>query len=270
MRYRLPRGKFYGQPLLRKDIAGLTLTETFYSPELIIDEHCHQSAFFCLILKGTYTEVYENRIRECKPLSLFFHPANEVHSNRIHKGGSREFQIEFGPDWANRIPDSTVLDHAAEFNNDQLPLVAMRLYREFHLADDISNLAVEALMLELMVLTFRSRRKREVNGKPDWLLRTEKSIHEHFTERLSVNDLAGHVHVHPAHLSVEFRKYHRCSIGDYIRDLRIKRACQQLVNSNQSLSEMALDSGFYDQSHFSRTFKQVIGMTPAQYRRQAP
>jgi AraC-like DNA-binding protein len=146
----------------------------------------------------------------------------------------------------------------------------MRLYREFHLADDISNLAVEALMLELMVLTFRSRRKREVNGKPDWLLRTEKSIHEHFTERLSVNDLAGHVHVHPAHLSVEFRKYHRCSIGDYIRDLRIKRACQQLVNSNQSLSEMALDSGFYDQSHFSRTFKQVIGMTPAQYRRQAP
>ena len=39
MRYRLPRGKFYGQPLLRKDIAGLTLTETFYTPELIIDEH---------------------------------------------------------------------------------------------------------------------------------------------------------------------------------------------------------------------------------------
>jgi AraC family transcriptional regulator len=268
MRYKLPRGKFYGQPLMRKDVAGLSLTETVYAPQLFIDEHCHESAFFCLILKGTYTEVYENRIRLCKPLSLVFHPPNEMHSNRIHEAGSREFQIEFGPDWARRIPDPTVLQHPAEFNEGRLPLVAMQLYREFHVADDFSNLAIEALMLELMVLTLRTERKSNQPGKPFWLVRTEKLIHEHYTERLSVNELADRVHVHPVHLAAEFRKHNRCNIGDYIRDLRIRKACQQLLSSHKSLSEVALEVGFYDQSHFSRTFKQAMGISPAQYRRQ--
>jgi AraC family transcriptional regulator len=270
MRYKLPRGKFYGQPLMRKDVAGLILTETIYAPELIIDEHCHESAFFCLILKGTYTEVYENQIRLCKPLSLVFHPSNEIHSNRIHQAGTREFQIEFGQDWTRRIPDTTVLQHPAEFSDGRLPLVAMQLYREFHVSDDISNLAIEALMLELMVLTLRTGTKSDQHGKPFWLVRTEKLIHEHYTERLSVNELADLVHVHPVHLAAEFRKHHQRNIGDYVRDLRIGKACQQLVSSSKSLSDVALEVGFYDQSHFSRTFKQTMGVTPAQYRRQVP
>ena len=265
--YRLPRGKFYGRQVMAKEIAGLTLTECVYDPELTINEHCHESAYFCLILKGTYTEVYENRIRQCKPLSLIFHPANERHSNTIHETGNQEFQIEVGPEWTRRIPDGGVLDRAAEFNSGRLPLIAMQLYREFHATDDVSPLAIESLMLELMVLTLRARRDCE-DRKSNWLFRIEKLIQERFTERLSVNELADHVRVHPVHLATEFRRHHRCSIGDYVRELRIRRACQQLLNSSKSLSEIAVEVGFYDQSHFSRTFKQVTGVTPAQYRRQ--
>ena len=270
MPYRLPRGKFYGQPLMSKGIAGLILTETVYTPELILDDHCHELAHFCLILKGAYTEVYENKTRQCKPLSLVFHPANEIHSNRNHQADTREFQIELGPDWARRVPDDTLLNQPAEFNDGRLPAVAMQLYREFHAGDDISNLAIEALMLELMVLSFRTREKREQHGKPSWLLHTEKLIQEQFTETVTVDRLADQVHVHPAHLAAVFRKHHRCTIGEYVRELRIRRACQQLVNSRKSLSEVALEVGFYDQSHFCRTFKQAIGITPAEYRRQIP
>lgn len=255
---------------MNKEIAGLTLTETIYDPNFIIDEHSHESPFFCLILKGEYSEVYESRTRHCRPLSLVFHPANEIHSNRIHESGTLEFQIEFGPDWERRIPDHDVLKEAAEFTRGELPIVAMQIYREFQVADDISNLAIEALMLELIVLTLRARRRCEENGKPEWLVRIEKLIHEQFTERLTVNELAGRVHVHPAHLAAEFRKHYRCSVGNYVRDLRISRACQHLTASDKSLSQMALDVGFYDQSHFSKAFKKAMGVTPAQYRRQGP
>src|ERR1044072_2087983 len=247
MRHTLPRGKFNGQPLMSKDIAGLILTESVYSPELILDDHRHESAFFCLILRGSYTEVYETKTRQCKPLSLVFHPAYELHSNHIHRAVNSEFQIEVGPEWTRRIPDDLLLNEPAEFDEGPLPAVAMQLYREFHLSDDLSNLAIVALMQELMVLSVRTRTKRDHHGKPYWLVNTEKLIEEQFTEPLTVNHLAARAHVHPAHLAAEFRKHHRRTIGEYVRELRIRKACQQLLNSRQSLSEVALDLGFYDQ-----------------------
>ena len=54
--------------------------------------------------------------------------------------------------------------------------------------------------------------------------------------------------------------------GEYIRQLRVEYACRQLSSSSTALAEIASAAGFSDQSHFSRTFKRQIGMTPSQYR----
>ena len=72
--------------------------------------------------------------------------------------------------------------------------------------------------------------------------------------------------MHPVHLAREFRRFQRCTIGEYIRQLRIERACRQLHASDEPLATIASAVGFSDQSHFSRTFKRLIGMTPAGYR----
>jgi AraC family transcriptional regulator len=83
---------------------------------------------------------------------------------------------------------------------------------------------------------------------------------------LSLSQQAACVGVHPVHLAREFRRFYHCTIGDYIRQLRIKFACEKLVQSDLPLSEIALASGFFDQSHFTRTFKQLTGKTPQAYR----
>jgi AraC family transcriptional regulator len=72
--------------------------------------------------------------------------------------------------------------------------------------------------------------------------------------------------VHPVHLAREFRRFERCTVGEYIRRLRIERACNELSNSNDSIAAIASGTGFYDQSHFGRIFKRVVGMTPIEYR----
>ena len=57
--------------------------------------------------------------------------------------------------------------------------------------------------------------------------------------------------------------------GEYVRRQRIALACRSLAESDMPLADVAIEAGFADQSHFTRTFKRQLGVTPAAYRRQA-
>lgn len=267
MQPKLPRGKFYGETLKSKEVAGLLLTEMTYPAGLVIGKHSHESASFCLIVEGTYSEVYGRRSRLCKPLSLIFHPSDEIHSNYIHRAG-RDFSLEFTPQWVERIRDySKLLNDPVEFQGGTTALLSLKLYREFQDMDEVSSLAIESLTLEIIVAASRQRPFTAESRKPRWFKQAEEMIHAGFAKSLHVNDIAESVGVHPVYFAGEFRKYYRCTVADYVRQLRITTACRELSGSNKSLARIALAVGFYDQSHFSRTFKRLMGMTPVQYRK---
>ena len=132
--------------------------------------------------------------------------------------------------------------------------------------DEASPLAIEGLALEMLAEV--SRRKVEVADRrpPRWLSQALDLLHEQFSEHLTIAYLATSVGVHPVHLAREFRKFYRCTIGEHIRQLRIEHACHELCVSTASLATIASAAGFSDQSHFSRIFKRLMQMTPAQYR----
>jgi AraC-like DNA-binding protein len=79
-------------------------------------------------------------------------------------------------------------------------------------------------------------------------------------------DLASEANVHPVHVSRVFRRCHGETLRDYIRRLRIQEACRLLKSGARSIAEVALEIGYYDESHFAKAFKRVIGTTPGQYR----
>jgi AraC family transcriptional regulator len=83
---------------------------------------------------------------------------------------------------------------------------------------------------------------------------------------LTLDGIAKSVGTHPVHLARAFRQHHYCTIGEYIRKLRVEFACCEITTTDSSLAEIAARTGFYDQSHFSRTFKRIIGVTPREYR----
>jgi AraC family transcriptional regulator len=64
-----------------------------------------------------------------------------------------------------------------------------------------------------------------------------------------------------------FRQFERCTVGDYIREVRIDYARKQMLATNEPLVEIALAAGFADQTHFTRSFKRITGMTPTEFRR---
>jgi AraC family transcriptional regulator len=132
----------------------------------------------------------------------------------------------------------------------------------------VSHLAIEGLALELIAAIARhSHRSGNISREPaEWLRHAHELIKSRFLEHLPLGDIARTVGVHPVTLAREFRHHYNSTIGDMVRRERISFACRQLLKSEESLTNIAIAAGFYDQSHFAKTFKRLIGTTPALYR----
>lgn len=263
----LPPGKYYGETLRIRKFASFELSERVYSPWFQTPKHTHKQALFCFVMQGHYTESYGSRTRECKSSTLLFHPPGEEHAERFHDTGGRSFIVEIAPVWLTKVREHLpVADAPADFHGGVFELLAHKLYREFTHEDCISPLIIEGLMMELVGETFRRSRAQTPPASPPWLQQVKEQLQARFTENLTLADLAQSVGVHPVYLAQTFRKTYQCTIGEYLRKLRIDYACRELAASARPIVDIALAAGFCDQSHFTRTFKRAVGAAPSQYR----
>ena len=271
-----PRVKFYEEALTsqevselsvtEREVAGFYLKESAYPPGFRIPKHSHARASLYIVLRGTSTEIYRNQRSDCKPLSLVFTPPDEVHSEHYHNLGSSCFIFEPAPAKLDRLREYSVrLGSANTFYGGVLAWLTMRLYSEYRQMDEVSSLAIEGLGLEIMAEVAR----HSIGPKrrpPRWLLQARDLLHAHFSENLTLDLIAKSVGVHPVHLASMFRQHYACTVGDYVRRLRIESACRQISETDAPLIEIALTAGFSDQSHFTKTFRRLTGLSPAQFR----
>jgi AraC family transcriptional regulator len=145
--------------------------------------------------------------------------------------------------------------------------LATRLYRELQEPDPLSSLVIEGLVLEILAQGAREARRSSGSAPPRWLRQVTDLIHMRFHEPLTLVELAQAASVHPAHLARVFRRSFACSIGAYVRRLRVDHAARELSRTEVPLTEIALACGFFDQSHFSTVFKRHTGLSPAEYRK---
>lgn len=255
-------GRFYGTLRRRAEVAGIGLSETVYGAGARLPLHAHDSPYFCLVLRGGYAESDGRSERACRPSTLVFHPAGEPHANRFGADGGACFNLEFGSAWAARMPAGLCRPAAL---TGQAVGIAARLQRELHVMDDVSHLAIESLALELLVLAAR-RRDAGPAWPPPWLEQAEELIRARFAGPLALSEIAAAVHRHPVHLARQFRRHHGCTIGDFVRRLRLDLACRRLAATDEPLARIALDCGFAGQSPFSTSFRRAFGMAPRQYR----
>jgi AraC family transcriptional regulator len=268
METRLQPGSSFGQVVRHRAAAGFTLTETTYAPGLQVPRHAHEYAFFYTVLEGDYTETFGRIALTPRPFALVFHPAGEVHSHHCGDGGGRCFNIDLAPHWIDRMNEyCPVPQSATDLEGGLLSWLATRLYREFREADPLSALSIEGVGLEMLAET--ARRLAPVGTRrraPRWLQQVRELLHERFADPMALDEIAATVGIHPVHLARVFRRHYRCTIGDYVRQLRVEFACRQLSASDDPLLEIALAAGFCDQSQFCRTFRRLTGMTPGEFR----
>lgn len=250
-----------------REIAGLHLVDGVYRAKTRVPNHSHEQAVFCIALNGACHELFAGRVRHYEALTVQFLPSHQCHTLAFPFTDMRAFSIDVGRSWLERAREySLKLDKSIHSHGGLLAGLMMKLYREFRHVDNASPLAIEGLALELLAEVSRYQIKLTEKHAPRWLELAVEMLRERFAERLTITEVATTVGVHPVHLAREFRRFKGCTVGEYVRRLRIERACRQLHNSEERLAAIASAAGFSDQSHFCRTFKRVIGMTPNEYR----
>lgn len=248
-------------------VNGLNLSDAVYPPNLRQPRHTHKLASFSVVLSGKYLEKYDRKSFLRQSSTVIFHPPEESHAVNFETNVQiLNVQFDFKRLAAIR-EHSTVLETAASFQTENINHLARRIYQEFQSSDDFSALAIEGLILEILAEASRSKAAAGERDSPRWLENTRDFLHDNFADSFFVEDIAKIAGVHPVHLSRVFRQKFGCTIGEYVRRLRVEFANRQISATEAPLSEIALAAGFADQSHLNKTFKSVFGLTPAEHRK---
>lgn len=204
-------------------------------------------------------------------MSLTLFPAGVSHANRWFRDGGSALHVQFSSDWVRRLGGRTrVLERPDDFPAGAPVLLMRRLAVELQDQDSATPLAVEGLVLELLASCERSAMHTAGPGRQRvWLDRAEALLRERFKEPLTLDVIAADCKVSADHLAHAFRKRFGRSVGEYVRELRLAYACEQLSAGRKPLAEISTDAGFSDQSHFTRVFRREIGQTPGAYRAYA-
>jgi AraC family transcriptional regulator len=258
---------FRGSSVRLQQLDGLALSENVYGAATALPSHAHESSFLSLTLSGGYTENHGRRRLQYSVGSVAFHPPFEEHSVEVAGVELRCLNVAIGRRWIDHLREATScgpeLVHA---NGGPLLWLGARLHETLRSWGDDSPLLAEGLVLEVLGAVVPVDDWSTDRQPPRWFERLEEMIRADFTTALTVTGLAARVGLHPVHLSRTWRRFRRCSIGDFVHRLRIDTACRRMATEPVALADLSLEVGFSDQSQFSRAFKQVTGTTPGRYR----
>ena len=270
MIHKLEAGLFYGETIRDRTLSGLMFRESRYAPNLKLPRHEHECAYFCFVLRGSYDETCGRRLQACLPSSLIFHNRHETHADRFHAQGAHLLSVELRPHWIESLSQGpTVLEGLCDFHSRLSNHLAIKIWDELQNDDLSSSIALEGLTLELIAAAARNVRAGHEPRIPRRIRHAKEHLDAHFSEPLRLSRLAIAVDAHPVYLAREFRRHYHCTVGEYIRRLRIASAAHQIATSEEPLVKIALNAGFFDQASFSRTFKRLTGKTPSEFRSKA-
>lgn len=139
--------------------------------------------------------------------------------------------------------------------------------------DNIQNeLILQKLAYQFMELLYKfsvlNNNNSETYQMNSYVLEALQIISHHFSERISVSDIAKQLAINPSYLSRLFKKDMGISVKEYIDDLRISASANFLGTTHYSITQISEMVGFSTIQAFSTAFKKNMGCSPASYRKK--
>ncbi len=226
------------------------------------------------------TEFKANRrvYKRFYPGNVAIHPAYKSLSTEAY--GNAEFMLmALHPDLLALVTDRNFGVEQIELIPQVLgrdPLIyqmGLELKRELEFAGRDSQLYAESMATALATHLIRRYATRTVmikeysGGLPPHKLRTAITyIQDHLDQRLSLGEMAGMVQMSPHYFASLFKQSIGVAPYQYVTQCRIERAKQLLTQPELSIVEVCQQVGFQSQSHFTKVFRERMGITPKAYR----
>jgi AraC family transcriptional regulator len=250
-------------------VPGFTLMSGTHQEGARLPRHSHDDPSLCYVFRGRFTEYSRGNTAECATDTLKLTPAGETHWNRFVAGETRGLRVDIDRSRFAASPAiDRVLGERVHIDGFGARGVMRRISAELQQDDDVSRLAIEGLLLELLAGLARESLPQRGPRLPEWLRRADAIVRELYATRVALGDVAEAVGVAPATLARGYRAVFHLTVGERVRRLRIERAARELMATDSPLSMVALQAGFYDQSHFTNAFRRQMGVTPGEYRRR--
>jgi AraC family transcriptional regulator len=260
----LKHGQFFGRVVAAAQWEPFRISETRYGRGTMLPQHRHEETHLTFVLSGGYRERLKSLTRICAEHAVVLHPAGDTHEDDFAEQPTRCLNVVLPASFAARLGDAAApLHRGAVVEGAEVAHIGARLSAELRRADAAAQLIIEGLLLEL----FGTISRTSTDDAPAWLIEARTMIDRGFMAKWSLVDIAGAVGVHPVHLARSFRSRFGVSVGEHVRARRIAWAREQIV-AGRALSAIATEAGFTDQSHFSKAFRQALGVPPSEYRRR--
>jgi AraC family transcriptional regulator len=228
--------------------------------------HAEDSSFFACTVAGFHWSANDHGGHTCRPGTVRFLPAGEPHENYF-ASKSRCLLVKLEPPMLERAREHGAMPSGpGQLATPSAAALCKRLRSELRYDDDLSPLAAEELCFELL-LAGTLEPLKPATPIPAWLRRIREMLHEE-GRRITLEELARGAGRHPVQVCRQFHRRFDCTIGDYVRRVRVARAQMLLRSTDMSVAEIALSCGFSDQSQFTTAFHRVTGQPPYRYRKQ--
>ena len=182
------------------------------------------------------------------------------------------------PDFVKNYNSKKLINHVTfcdtvELNEvfyiKEMPAIEKKLVsmeKEYARKISMHELKLSADMIDVIINCLRFTTSQSmVENEKEVAAKIVNYLQENYSRNLTNKQIAKLFNYHPNYISNLIKKHTGLPLHQYIKNIRITKAADMLTVTDKCIGEVALECGFYDASHFIKSFKEIIGMTPMQY-----
>ncbi|MGA7632816.1 MAG: AraC family transcriptional regulator [Terriglobales bacterium] len=214
------------------------------------------------MVKGDYEETTRQRTFTCRTGDVVVKTADVRHLNTFGQRGAVCLLLEISEELLRGSAGLVEPELTGPVRNQDLARIGLELREELQVADPLSPFMLEGIALRSLVSVLRL-----VRGKAKQQTQVE-AMRELLDSGTGVEELTRKYLTANERKTVRrlFQEVEGCSINTYALRRRAFQALDKMLNTDHSLAEIALRTGFYDQAHFTKVFAALFGVTPGRLR----